>query len=163
MFYRSRSNVEELLTEGKHAEADATLATIGHQGYGKVAALRRAESLVAQGKTDEAVAAYDAIAADAAADPAMRNLARMRAAYALVDKLPPAELISRIGTFDNDQSPWRASAREVFALSAFRTGDLTMADRYLNALVADITTPRGVRQRARIMLDLIGPSLGSKP
>jgi hypothetical protein len=151
-----------LLTEGKHAEADAAFAAIGHSGYGKVAALRRAESLVAQGKTDEAVAAYDALAADSSADQAVRDLARMRAAYALVDKLPPAELISRIGSFDNDQSPWRAAAREVFALSAYRTGDLAMADRYLNALIADITTPRGVRQRARIMLDLIGPSLGGK-
>jgi hypothetical protein len=159
---RSYETAVKLLADGKTADAEAAFAAISHSGYGKIATLRRAESLVAQGKTDEAVAIYDGLAADTSADQALRDLARMRAADALVDKLPPAELISRIGSFDNDQSPWRAAAREVFALSAYRTGDLTMADRYLNALVADITTPRGIRQRARTLLDLIGPSLGDK-
>jgi hypothetical protein len=159
---RSYETAVKLLADGKNAEADAAFAAIGHSGYGKIATLRRAESLIAQGKTDEAVAVYDALAADNSADQAVRDLARMRAAYALIDKLPPAELISRIGSFDNDQSPWRAAAREIFALSAFRTGDLTMADRYLNAIVADVATPRGVRQRALMMLDVIGPSIGGK-
>ena len=159
---RSYEAAIDLLEDGKAAEAEAAFAAITHSGYGKIATLRRAETLVAQGKTDEAVAIYDTLAADGSADQAVRDLARMRAAYALVDKLPPAELISRIGSFDNDQSPWRAAAREVFALSAYRTGDLTMADRYLNALLGDVTTPRGIRQRARTLLDIIGPSLGAK-
>jgi hypothetical protein len=159
---RSYDAAVKLLADGKNAEADAAFAAINHAGYGKIATLRRAESLIAQGKDDEAVAVYDALAVDNNADQAVRDLARMRAAYALVDKLAPAELLSRIGSFDNDQSPWRGAAREVFALSAYRTGDLAMADRYLNAIVADNATPHGLRQRARTMLQVIAPLLGTK-
>jgi hypothetical protein len=152
----------KMLEEGKAADAEAAFAAIDHKGYAKLADLRRAAALGNQGKADEAVAAYDALANDQSAGQAIRDLARLRAGYILVDKLAPAELISRLGSFDNEQSPWRGLAREIFALAAYRTGDYTMADRYLNAIIADQGVALELRQRAQTLLEVITPLLSAK-
>jgi hypothetical protein len=150
------------LEEGKTADAEAAFAAIRHEGYARLADLRRAAALGSQGKADEAVAAYDALANDQNAPQSIRDLARLRAGYILVDKLAPAELISRLGSFDNEQSPWRGPAREIFALSAYRTGDYTMADRYLNAIIADQGVALELRQRAQTLLEVVTPLLSAK-
>ena len=150
------------LEEGKTADAEAAFAAIGHSGYAKLAELRRAAALVGAGKTDEAVTIYDKVANDQSNAQSLRDLARLRAGYALTDKLAPAELISRLGSFDNDTSPWRGLAREIFALAAYRTGDYTMADRYLNAIVADQGVALELRQRAQMLLEVVTPLLTAK-
>ena len=152
----------KMLEEGKTADADAAFAAIQHKGYAKLAELRRAEALIAAGKMDEGVAVYDALANDQNNEPSIRDLARLRAGYALVDKLAPAELISRLGSFDNEQSPWRGLAREIFALSAYRTGDYVMADRYLNAIIADQGVASELRARAQALLEVLTPLLSAK-
>lgn len=150
------------LEEGKTADAEAAFAAIDHSGYAKLAELRRAAALAGSGKTDEAVAIYDKVANDQANAQSLRDLARLRAGYALTDKLAPAELISRLGAFDNDTSPWRGMAREIFALAAYRTGDYTMADRYLNAIIADQAVSLELRQRAQMLLEVVTPLLTAK-
>lgn len=150
------------LEEGKTADAEAAFAAIQHAGYAKLAELRRAAALAGGGKTDEAVAIYDKVANDQANAQSLRDLARLRAGYALTDKLAPAELISRLGSFDNDTSPWRGMAREIFALAAYRTGDYTMADRYLNAIIADQGVSLELRQRAQMLLEVVTPLLTAK-
>jgi hypothetical protein len=152
----------KMAEEGKIADAGAAFAAIDHGGYARLANLRKAEMLDNQGKKDEAVAAYDALASDQGAGQALRDLARLRAGYILVDKLAPAELIGRLGSFDNEQSTWRGLAREIFALSAYRTGDYAMADRYLNAIVADQGVALELRQRAQTLLEVITPLLSAK-
>jgi hypothetical protein len=156
------SDAVKKLEEGKTADADAAFAAIGQKGYVKLANLRRAAALTAAGKTDEGVALYDAIANDGNNEQSIRDLARLRAGYALVDKLAPAELISRLGSFDNEESPWRGLAREIFALSAYRTGDYAMADRYLNAIIADQGVALELRQRAQTLLEVLTPLLSAK-
>ena len=78
-----------------------------------------------------------------------------------MDKLAPAELIKRLGALDNDQSDWRGAAREIFALAAYRTGDYAMADRYANAILADGDVPLSLRQRAKLLVELLTPLLGT--
>lgn len=150
------------LEEGKTADADAAFAAIDHTGYAKLGNLRRAAALDSQGKKDEAVALYDALANDQNNEQSIRDLARVRAGYVLVDKLTPAELISRLGAFDNEQSAWRGLAREIFALAAYRTGDYAMADRYLNAIIADQGVALELRQRAQTLLEVVTPLLTAK-
>ncbi len=150
------------LEEGKTADADAAFAAIDHKGFAKLGNLRRAAALASQGKTDEAVALYDALANDQNSEPSIRDLARVRAGYILVDKLAPAELINRLAGFDNEGSPWRGHAREIFALAAYRTGDYSMADRYLNAIIADQGVALELRQRAQTLLEVITPLLSAK-
>jgi hypothetical protein len=151
-----------LVSDGKRGEADTAFQGISHAGYARIAKLRRAANLAVEGKSDEAVALYDEVAADTGADPAARDLARIRAGYLLVDTLAPAQLISRLGALDNDQSQWRGAAREIFALAAYRVGDYSMADRYANAIVADGDLPLSLRQRSQLMLGLLTPLLAAK-
>lgn len=146
-------------TAGTSPEALKQLEGIGHSGFGQLARMRQAGFLASQGKADEAVKVYDAIAADGAADPALRDAARIRAAYVLADKLTTADLVKRIGDFDKETSPWRHEAREILGIAAWRTGDNVTADRYMNAILADPAAPQGVRERAGVFLQLLKPLL----
>ncbi len=145
--------------DGKYEDALKALAAIKHPGFKQLGQLQQASVLAEQGKAKEAVAAFDAVAADAAVDASLRDLARIRAGYLLADSLKPDELISRLGSFDREGQVWRQAAREIFGLAAYRTGDYSMADRYMNANFADPETPQDMRQRAQVMIQLLTPLL----
>lgn len=146
--------------ESKPEDALRALAAVNHPGYRQLAKLQEAIVFAEQGKTTEAVAGFDAIAADPSADPTLRDLARIRAGYLLADTLKPDELLARLGNFDKEGQVWRHAAREIFGVSAFRVGDYAMADRYMNANFADAGTPPDMRERAQIMIQLLTPLLG---
>ena len=141
-----------LASDGKTDDALAALKAVNHPGYGALAKIREAALLAKTGKADDAVKAFDAIAADVAADVTLRDLARVRAGYVLADSLKPDELLTRLGPLDTETGPWRHSVREIFGLSAWRTGDYPMADRYMNAIVADPESSAAQRQRATRMI-----------
>jgi hypothetical protein len=151
-----------LAADGKTDDALAALKAVNHSGYGALARVREATLLAKSGKTDDAVNAFDAIAADASADPTLRDLARVRAGYVLADTLKPDELLTRLGSLDTDTGPWRHSVREIFGLSAWRAGDYPMADRYMNAIVGDPESSAAQRQRATRMIQLLAPLLPQK-
>ena len=146
-------------SEGKFDDALKALAAVNQPGFKQLGLLQQASILAEQGKTKESVAAFDALAGDPSVDSNLRDLARIRAGYLLVDSLKPDELISRLGSFDKDDQVWRHAAREIFGLSAYRTGDYSMADRYMNANFADPDTPQDMRQRAQVMIQLLTPLL----
>jgi hypothetical protein len=151
-----------LAARGQVEAALRQFAQVGHQGFGQLARMRRAGMLAVEGKRDDAVKLYDAIANDATADPALRDLARIRAGYLLADSLAPDQLLSRLGGLDREGNPWRHAAREIFGIAAFRTGDYSMADRYMNAIFADAETPPALRERAQMMIQLLQPMLAGK-
>jgi hypothetical protein len=148
--------------EGKFDDASAALAAVNHKGYGALAKLEQAAVLAGKGDTEKAVAAYDAFAADASNDPALADLARIRAGYLLVDSQTPDQLLTRLGPFDKDSALWRNEAREIFGLSAWRVKDYAMAARYFNAIALDPKATQGLRQRAQMMLQLAAPFLPQK-
>jgi len=152
-------NAAELAETGKPGDALKQFGTIGHSGYGMLADLREAGLLAAQGKSEDAVKAYDAVAADASADPALRDLARIRAGYVLAETLKPDELTARVGSFDQPANPWRHAAREIIALAAWRTGDLKLCNQTVDTILADADTPGSLRQRAQILSQLLIPLL----
>ncbi len=145
--------------DGKFDDALAALKAVNHPGYGQLARLEEAAVLAEKGDPEKAVAAYDAIAADTSTDPLFANLARIRAAYLLVDTAKPDDLKARVGQFDKDGDIWRNQAREVLGLSAWRAGDYLTADRYMNMIFSDPDTTPAMRQRAQIMVQLIAPNL----
>jgi hypothetical protein len=144
---------------GKTEDAARALAAVDHAGFKQLASLQSAILLAEQGKTKEAVAAFDSVAADSSVDVTLRDLARIRAGYLLADTAKPDELLSRLGSFDRDGQAWRHAAREIFGIAAFRTGDYAMADRYMNANFADPETPPDMRDRAQVMIQLLTPLL----
>ena len=150
------------VADGKLDDANASLAAVNHKGFGSLAKLEQAAILGTKGDTDKAVAAYDAFAADTSNDPALADLARIRAGYLLVDSQSPDQLLTRLGPFDNETSIWRNQAHEIFGLSAWRVKDYAMASRYFGAIALDPKAGAGLKQRAQMMLQLVAPNLPPK-
>jgi len=59
-----------------------------------------------------------------------------------------------------EASPWRASARELAGLLAFRRGEMAAARDIFTGLVDDATAPREVRGRAAEFLAILGARPG---
>ena len=155
----------QLAVDGKTGEAATAyseLATGGHSGFALLAKLQQAGLMAEQKRYDDAVKAYDGIAADTSADGALRDLARVRAAYLLAGKASPDDLKSRLAGLDVQGSAWRSSAHEIIALAQFRAGNLKEADRLVTQLIVDPETPAGLRQRARLFSAMLKPQLDSK-
>ncbi|MCP5080578.1 MAG: tetratricopeptide repeat protein [Alphaproteobacteria bacterium] len=157
-----------LLSSGKKAEADkifADIATNGPAGFSALAKFRLAAELAKAGSAAEALKAFDEIANAGSVDAALKNLARVRAALLAVDIEPLDAVEKRVASLNIADGAWRHSAREIIAISAFKNGDLTKADRLYNELASDTATPAGLRQRAQLMIGVISPKLpsGTKP
>jgi hypothetical protein len=147
---------------GKFDDAMAALAAVKHPGYEQLAKLRKAAVQAEKGEADAAIAAYGSIISDSSIDPTLVDLARIRQGYLLVDSKTPDELLALLGKFDKDGEPWRHAAREIFGLTAFRTKDFVMADRFMNQIYADPEAPQALKQRAQAMIQLIAPELPKK-
>jgi len=151
-----------LADAGKRQEAEAAfakLATDGTAGYRTLARFREAAQL---GLSDAkaAVAAYDALAADASLGRTLQDLAAVRAGLLLVDTAPYAELNTRLEPLTANDRPFRHSARELLAFSAWRTGDNTAARKWVEAVYSDPETPGGIRNRIDVLLALLPAAEG---
>jgi hypothetical protein len=146
-----------LAEAGKHKEAEAAFANIastGTTGYRVLARLREAGEL-AQTDRKAAVGAYDAIAADNSVGPVIADLAAIRAGVLLVDTASYPEMRGRLEPLTAADRTFRYTARELLALSAWKSGDMESARKWTDMLVADPQTPSGTRSRAQILSELI--------
>jgi hypothetical protein len=150
-------NADEALKGLTSLEADGTGA------YPLLARLRAA-TLTADKDPKAAVAAFDAIAADSTIAEPLRDIAKLRAAYLLVDHGTYAEVAARAETLSADGNPMRYSALEAMGLAAYKAGDNANALKLFETITADNAAPQSLTQRAQIMLSLIGgtaPKAGS--
>jgi hypothetical protein len=147
-----------LAEAGKNKEAEAAFAKLAGDstpGYELLARLREAAEL-ARSNPSAAVKAYDALAADSRAGPALRELAAVRAGMLLVDTAPFAELRTRLEPLTGLEHSFRHTARELIALSAWRGGDVAAARKWLDMIANDPETPSGTRTRAEVLSQLAG-------
>ncbi len=153
----------ELLAAGQPELASqrfSLLADNASTGYRTLARLREAAALAASGNAAGAVAVLDRLAVDAAADPALRELAALLAVYQLMDSASRDELDGRLAPLLADDSPWHSSARELSGVLAFRGGETGRAREIFTAIVEDTAAPRAVRGRAAGMLAILGAPSG---
>jgi hypothetical protein len=146
-----------LAEAGKSQEAEAAFAkltTDGTASYRVLAGLRQATEL-ARTDSKAAVAAYDKIAADKSAGPAIQDLAAIRAALLLVDSAPYAEIRTRLEPLTASDRVFRHSAREILALSAWKSHNLAAARQWTDLIVTDPQTPSGMRSRVEVLSQLI--------
>lgn len=146
-----------LSEQGKHAEAEAAFAKVGTDaptGYRVLARLRGAGEL-AQVKPADGVKAYDDIAADNSLGQTWQDLAGVRAGMLLVDTAPLADMRKRLDPLAEPARTFRHTARELLALSAWRSHDLTAARRYIDMIAADGDTPPGTRSRIDVLSALL--------
>jgi hypothetical protein len=142
---------------GKLQEAEAAFAKVasdGTAGYRALARLREAAAL-ARSDPKAAIKSYDDLAADRGAGPVVDDLAALRAGFLLVDSAPYAELRTRLEPLTGADRPFRDSARELLALSAWKQGDMSAARQWTDTIVADPRTPAGARSRAQVLSELI--------
>jgi hypothetical protein len=148
----------ELAEQGKSDEAAtafARLAKDGTSGYRVLARLREA-GVLAPKDPKAAVAAYDAIATDAAVGRVIQDLAGVRAAMLLVDTAPLPEMTRRLEPLAQADSPFRHTARELLALAAFKAGDKAAAKKWFDMIASDAETPQSVRGRVDVLMTLSG-------
>ncbi|MGH6728461.1 MAG: tetratricopeptide repeat protein [Pseudolabrys sp.] len=146
-----------LSEEGKHAEAEAAFAKIVTEapaGYRVLARLRAAAEL-AESKPDDAVKAYDELAADNSLGTTLQDLAAVRAGLLVVDTAPFSDMQRRLAAVSEPGHAFRHSARELLALSAWRNHDFTAARRYIDMIANDGESPPGARARAEVLAALI--------
>ncbi len=126
----------------------AALTADAPEGY-RIIGLLRAAALKAEiGDRDGALAMYDQVANDTAADPLYRDLARLMWVLRSMDTAEPAVLTARLAPMLRPDAPFSASARELAALVALKAGQRDEARRALEALAGDMTAPQAIRDRA---------------
>ncbi|MFA6267150.1 MAG: tetratricopeptide repeat protein [Pseudolabrys sp.] len=149
-----------LSEQGKHAEAEKAFEKVvaeAPKGYAVLARLRAANELAQAnpGKPADAVKAYDVIAADGSLGVVWQDLAALRAGMLLADTASFADLRGRLEPIAAAGRPYRHSARELLALSAWRNNNVADAKRFIDMITADGETPPGARQRIDVLSALI--------
>ena len=155
----ARFNAVLLQLESKKTEdAEKALREISGSsqgGYRALARMKLAALDQASGKADEAVKAYDGIAADTGVDGLMRGLASIKSAMLRIDAADWTEMQNRLTPLKVDKNPWQLSARELLGLSAWKAGRVEDAEAEYLALIGKEGLPQGMKQRVEVMLALI--------
>jgi hypothetical protein len=149
-----------LAEQNKHAEAAAAftkLAETAPLSYRTLARLRAAGELAAQ-DPQAAVKIYDGIVADGSVGVENKDLAALRAGMLLLDKVPYADLRSRLEPLSEKGRIYRHSAREYLALSAWHGNDAAATRRWIDMITTDEETPASVRQRIEALQALLPPA-----
>lgn len=151
----------DLASQNKNDEALKALEALKTEGAGSypvLAQLRSATLLEQKNDAAGAVAAFDAVAADSKSPAALRDIAKLRAAYILVDTGSYDDVAKRAETLSADGNPMRGSAREVLGLAAYKAGRRDDAVKLFQQNADDAAIPANLRQRATTMLDLMRSS-----
>jgi hypothetical protein len=115
----------------------------------------RAAGALAETDKPAAIKAYTAMAGDGTLPPAFQDLAAIRAGLLTVDTAPLAEVQRLLEPLAESDRPFRHSARDLLALSAWQHKDVKAAQKYLDLMAKDADTPSGVRARADVLSALI--------
>lgn len=145
-------------TEGNTDQALEQLRALQEDGYGQypvLARMREATLLDNSGDRVAAVEAFDAIAADTSVPAVLRDVARLRAAYIMVDEGTYDDVANRAEPLAGDDNPMRHGAREALGLAAWKAQNYGDAKRLFDQIVADEAVPPTTAQRANVMLDII--------
>ncbi len=117
-------------------------------GYRSIARLRAAGLLADAGKTPDAEALWNQVAADSGADILLRNLANLLWAQHALGTAPDDQVAARLQPLTAPESPYHALAQETQALLYLKQGKADQAKSLFSQLAADPTAPEGVRNRA---------------
>jgi hypothetical protein len=149
----------DLAEQNKSAEAEAAfnkLASEAPSGYRTLARLRAAAE-AAKRDPQAAVKLYDDIAADRSVNAPERDLARLRAAGLLLETTTYDNMLQRLEPATAPGSTYRHSARELLALSAWRSNNVAETRRWLDLIANDAETPSSLRTRTEALQALLPP------
>lgn len=163
----SSASGDRFINAVKDASADKSdqamkeLEALSKDGFGSypvLARMRLATLKADKGDAKGAIADFNALGQDAAVPAPVRNAAKLRAAWLMVDNNSYEELASAVEELAAASSPVRNSAREVLGLSAYKAGNYTKARDWLQLVLDDKESSSGAKTRARTVLALITAS-----
>ncbi|MBB4121323.1 tetratricopeptide repeat protein [Martelella radicis] len=136
-------------------ETLSKLEAEGHGSYPVLAELRSATLLSEAGDTAAAVSAFSSIGKDRSVPAAIRDAAKLRAGWLLVDTGTYEQVSAEVEELANDGNPFRFSAREILGLSAYGHQDYPRAQEWFEEIANDPEAPRNVLNRAQILLEVM--------
>jgi hypothetical protein len=146
------------------AKAFDELSATGPKGYATLAALAHAGTLLKTDKRAEALAAFDNIVADKAADPLLADFARVQAASLRLGEADFTEMENRLKPLTGTDSAWRYIANELLGTAALKAGKLDEARTILSPLLAEPGLTQSARERIdRLMGKIATAELSKAP
>lgn len=139
----------------KSAEELQKLADSAGAGYRTLARFQLAAYNISKNKTDEAVKLYQQIADDGGSKQMYRQLAVVERAMYDMEQGQYDTVRKNLKPFLKDSNPWRASAREIYALASIELGKTDDAREQLEKTVADEKSPPASQARAKQILALL--------
>ena len=147
------------LEQGDEAGAAKKLDGVkGAAAYKTLALMVQAGLRENAGKPDEAVKLFDQAAAAAPGGKAgliLADTARLKAAWAVMDDKPYAEIEKRLQPLTQPGRPVRALAQEALNMAMLNAGMVQQARVGATRLTAAPDAPAGVAQRAQVMISVI--------
>ena len=131
------------------AEAFADLAKTAPKGYSLLARLEQASSMLAMGQKESAIALFKEIANEDKGGTGA--VARLRAAWAMADTTPRADLENFLAPLRTPSSLWKQMADEILAYSDYHNNQMAKAADEFSALANDGNAPPQLRSRAQAM------------
>jgi hypothetical protein len=132
----------------------AGLAASGPPGYKTLALMMQGNVRLAHDKPAEAATFYDKAAA-AAPTPVLQDLAKFRAAQALMDTPNLIEAQNRLMALTGAKKPFDLQAREALAITKLAMGKTAEARADFSSLSITLGAPQSMRGRAQSAMTLI--------
>ncbi len=126
----------------------------GAPGFKTLALMQEGDLRQGAGKPDEAAKFYDEAGASAP-NAVLGDLAKLKAALALLDTTPLPQLRTRLTPLAAAKRPYAAFAQEALAMAELMAGKTDDAHRDLSVLQVSLGAPEDMRQRAQIAISLI--------
>jgi hypothetical protein len=130
------------------------VAASGPAGYRTLALMSQGDIRLGAGKGEDAAKLFDQ-AASVAPDPVFADLAKLRAALAVLDTAPYAQLETRLTPLIGQGKPYDLQAREALAVAKLAAGKTAAARADFNALTLTIGVSSSMRERAQSAISLI--------
>ena len=146
------------LEAGNDTEAEAALENLitnSKYGYGLLASLQSASNMAKTGDTEGALAAYDAISADAGLTQKFRDYGALMSVLILIDQGGREEAYDRLVPLVRQGSDWYYSANETLALMYFTDERFEDAEGIFLLLRADPGTPPDLKNRAAEFMAMV--------
>lgn len=148
----------QLLEEGETDKALPELQALAAEGSDGIRALARlteASQFVRADEKDEAISAYEAIAADKSLAEPFRQLASFRAVQLQYDSLEPQQAIEKLKPLAQDGTPWFGPAGELLAVAYLDSGQPALARALFEAIAGSEVVPPSQRARAMQMISML--------
>ncbi len=148
-----------LQNQGKYEDSIQTFDYIAGQDYGifsDLAQMQKANILLEQNKTDEALQLMAEIAADNSFNSQLRDTVALKLASYKLENAPVDEIRQLIGSIAQDaENSWQPVANEMLALAYLRDGEIAQAREIYDRLLQSDKTSEVMKVRIKDILSAL--------